>query len=239
MSPMSINEIADSVTDAAVLFDFDGTILDTAELICTSLARAVKEVVRGKPPCRNRLLSCLGMPLTHIMQDINPQRTEELVDAYRWHYHQEEIPPIFNGIESTLSQLVSWGYELGLVTSKSRSCTLVELREYELEQIFSVVVASDDVRAPKPDPEPVLQALNRLNCVAEESLMVGDSSTDMIAGKGAGVSTGWARWGVPDLVDTDADQQADYVFDHPEQVLRVLPQRQSEPVEVLDEEDRA
>jgi pyrophosphatase PpaX len=182
---------------ATYLFDLDGTLLDSVDLILASY-RHTAMVHRGAAPDDGVWLAGLGTPLRvqlrHLSDD--PAEIAAMVETYRDHNlsnHDAMVRP-FAGIGDAVRALAARA-ELGLVTSKLRHGALRGLRTAGLEDAFDVVVAADDVERHKPDPAPVLAALAALDADPTTTVFIGDSPHDMAAGRAAGVYTAAALWG--------------------------------------------
>jgi pyrophosphatase PpaX len=182
---------------ATYLFDLDGTLLDSVELILASY-RHTALVHTGTAPDDAVWLAGLGTPLRtqlrHLSED--PAEIAAMVETYREHNlsnHDAMVRP-YDGIVEAVRTLAARA-ELGLVTSKLRPGALLGLRAAGLEDAFDVVVGADDVQRHKPDPAPVLAALERLGADPTGTVFIGDSPHDMAAGRAAGVWTAAALWG--------------------------------------------
>lgn len=180
------------------LFDLDGTLIDSVELILSSY-RHTMQVHRGTVPPDHMWLTGLGTPITvqfrHFTDD--PAEIEAMATTYRTHNHahHDRLVREFPGVCGALSGLQARGAHLAIVTSKLRETALRGLECCGLSQFFDILVCADDVTMPKPDPEPVRRALECLRVSAERAVFVGDSSHDMKAGRAAGVRTAAALWG--------------------------------------------
>jgi pyrophosphatase PpaX len=179
------------------LFDLDGTLLDSVELILASY-RHTALAHRGEAPDDAVWLAGLGTPLRtqlrHLSDD--PAEIEAMTATYREHNlanHDRMVRP-YDGVVHAVRGLTSRG-TLGLVTSKLRQGALRGLRVADLEEAFSVVIGADDVDRHKPDPAPVLAAIERLGADPSTTVFIGDSPHDMAAGRAAGVRTAAALWG--------------------------------------------
>lgn len=183
----------------AVLFDFDGTIVDTRDLILSSFHHAVCNVL-GVDYADEVFLRTVGKPLAVQMKDFSagPDIQEELCRSYREHNARvhEELIRIFPNVQETIATLRAAGIKTGIVTSKRHESALRGMRAFDLEPLFDVVVASDDCPKHKPDPEPVCQAAHMLGLAPESCAYVGDSPYDMQAGRGAGCLTVAVLWGM-------------------------------------------
>lgn len=182
---------------ATYLFDLDGTLLDSVELILASY-RHTALVHTGSAPDDAVWLAGLGTPLRTQLRHLSadPAEIAAMVETYREHNltnHDAMVRP-YDGIVEVVRALAARA-ELGLVTSKLRDGALRGLHRAGLEDAFDVVVGADDVSLHKPDPAPVLAALERLGAERSTAVFIGDSPHDMAAGRAAGVHTAAALWG--------------------------------------------
>lgn len=182
---------------ATYLFDLDGTLLDSVELILASY-RHTALAHRGAAPDDAVWLAGLGTPLRTQLRCLtdDPGEIEAMAETYREHNlanHDRMVRP-YDGVVEAVRELALRG-TLGLVTSKLRHGALRGLRVAGLEDAFTVVIGADDVDRHKPDPAPVLAAVERLGADRATTVFVGDSPHDMAAGRAAGVRTAAALWG--------------------------------------------
>lgn len=179
-----------------ILFDLDGTLVDTVELILAS-ARYATEIVLGKALPDDVLKHDIGMPLKDQMERYAPGRSPELLAVYRKHnaaVHDDLIRE-YPGTEAVLRRLVAAGYRMGIVTSKSRPVAQRGLDRFGLGQFFETLVGYEDTEIHKPEGAPVEEGARRLGETADKCLYVGDSPHDMAAGIAAGALTVAALWG--------------------------------------------
>jgi pyrophosphatase PpaX len=179
-----------------VLFDLDGTLLDTNELIIQSFLHAVQ--VHGLAPIlREDIIGQMGKPLIEQIS-LFSKRTEvdDIVGSYREFNlrKHDEMVLIFPKVKETLAALHAQGIKLGVVTSKVRLTVGRGLELFDLIPYLSAIITSDDVSQPKPHPESVLLALSRLDSEPENTLMVGDSQYDLLAAQGANVRSAGVAW---------------------------------------------
>lgn len=183
-------EGASTTTFSTLLFDLDGTILDTTELILASFRHAFATI--GATVDDDVVRAYFGRPLTDefrlIRPDLNEQQIQMLVTAYLEHNHREHdrLVAAVPGAVSVLRSLSEGGYRLGVVTSKRQRMALKGLQLVGLLPLFKVVVHADSTARNKPDPEPVQHALRLLDAKAEETLLLGDSPYDIRSAKAAG-----------------------------------------------------
>ena len=205
----------------AVLFDLDGTLLDSADLIVTSFVDTCRTLL-GRTLDRDETLRSWSWPVRAKFHAIAPDRADELTQEYLRRYlaMHDEHARLFPGVPDVLDALDARGYLLGIVTSKRRATADAAVRAFGLDRWCRVIVVDEDVRRHKPDPEPVALGARRLGIPAADALMVGDSVEDMAAGRGAGAGTGAALWGTMRLDDL-LGERPDHRLEHPETLLTI------------------
>lgn len=182
-----------------VLFDLDGTLIDTHDLILSSFRHATREVL-GQVIPDDVLMQKVGQPLVVQMWDFTDDDAthERLVRTYRAHneaIHDERVRA-FPQVKDVLQQLHETGCPMGVVTSKRHGLAARALDILGLSPYCKFVVGSDDCPAHKPDPDPVEMGCDMLGLRPDECLYVGDSPFDMQAGNAAGCMTAAATWGM-------------------------------------------
>ena len=179
-----------------VLFDLDGTVIDSGAIILASMRHAAKEVLGTEVPDEELMAAVGGPGLEAQMRAIAPDRVEELVSVYRTHnepLHQGLV--CCAGIEDVLVRLKDEGRRLGIVTAKRRATVELAFAQIPIEHLFETVVGGDETERHKPDPEPLLLALDRLGARADEAAYVGDAPFDVKAAKAAGLFSVAVTWG--------------------------------------------
>lgn len=180
------------------LFDLDGTLIDSIELIMSSF-RHTMLTHRGAVPPDGDWRAGFGRPLRPQLARYARDADEvtRMAATYRAHNleHHDRLVRPYAGIRPALAALAARGARLGIVTSKNRAAAEQGLRHCGLDGFFDVLVTSDDVTEHKPHPAPVLAALARLEARPAETVFIGDSPHDCQAGRAAGVSTAAALWG--------------------------------------------
>lgn len=179
----------------ALLFDFDGTLMDTNELIIQTFQHVLGSRYPGKYE-RADILPFLGPTLQETFDSIDSERTEELIADYRaWNTSMhDELASEFDGVSETLRLLKAAGMKMAIVSTKRNDILLRGVGLLEADGVFEVIIGMDDVTKTKPDPEPILLALSRLGVNADEALMIGDNYHDIEGGKNAGVRTAGVAW---------------------------------------------
>jgi pyrophosphatase PpaX len=206
-----------------VLFDLDGTLIDSGEIIISSFRHATQTVLEREIPDEVLAAAVGGSNIYEQMRAFDEERADELVRVYREHnapLHDDLVA--FEGIERVLDRLRAEGRQLGIVTAKRRKTVDLAFAILPLERYFDAVVTSEQTEHHKPHPEPVLTALDRLGTKPEEAAFVGDSPFDMGAGKAAGVFTVAVSWGKIHSVERLRETGADAVVHSPEELLDVL-----------------
>lgn len=202
----------------AVLFDVDGTLIDTADLIADSLEHACRVHLNRTHP-RETYYALIGQPAIVQMEILGRDKAPEMMDtaiAYYEEHAQQEQP--FPGALDTMARLVEVGLRVGLVTSKTRMELDPTLERIPLHPYVRVVVTADLTTRPKPYPDPVYLALQTLQIGAHETLFIGDSPYDLQSGRAAGVHTGAATWGPHPRGVLEAERP-DYLFDRFHDIL--------------------
>ncbi|MBI3977454.1 MAG: HAD-IA family hydrolase [Chloroflexi bacterium] len=181
---------------STVLWDLDGTLVDSIELIVQSYEH-VAERHLDRRLAREWILAQIGRPLLACLEELAPGRGGALRETYRafQHEHHDRLMQPIPGVEAVVAELDRRGYRQGIVTSKSRETSLRALRLFGLDRLIEPTVCVDDTDRHKPDPTPVLLALERLGASASQAIYVGDSVHDVLAGSAAGVVTAAALWG--------------------------------------------
>lgn len=194
----------------AVLFDFDGTLADTNPLIIRTFEETFNTLSPERALTREKVLDCIGPTLEQTGEKYFPDNPQAFVDYYRNlndKYHDEMIA-IFPGVIEMVKTLRDKGLKLAIVSSKRRDFVIRGLQQTKLLEYFDYIVAGDDVENPKPDPEPVIQALNHYGISPSEALMIGDNSHDIDGAKNANVTSiavGWAIKGIEYLTALEPD----------------------------------
>jgi pyrophosphatase PpaX len=179
-----------------VLFDLDGTVIDSGAIILASMRHAAKEVLGTEVPDEELMAAVGGPGLEAQMHALAPDRVEELVSVYRLHNEPlHEGLVCCAGIEDVLVRLKDEGRRLGIVTAKRRATVELAFAQIPIEHLFETVVGGDETERHKPDPEPLLLALERLGARADEAAYIGDAPFDVKAAKAAGLFSIAVTWG--------------------------------------------
>jgi pyrophosphatase PpaX len=220
----------------AILFDLDGTLIDTTNLILRCFEHSWQNVC-GLEHSREALIGTFGIPLRDAMRrlmsktsdveaaseiDRDVDLIERLLAEYRMFNvaNHDSMACAFDGAEQVITELRARGYYIGVVTSKGRELAMRGLKlcssDMIVGRLIDAAVCLEDTDKHKPDPEPVMAALEKLNALPASAAYVGDSSHDMIAGRRAGVETVAALWGPFPRLELERerpDYLAESIFD--------------------------
>jgi pyrophosphatase PpaX len=193
----------------AILFDLDGTLVDTIALLLSSMRHAFTTVGIATPSDA-AWTAGIGTPLATQFRDFvtDDPTVARLIAAYReYQYaHHDEFTRCYAGIPALVRRLEERGHQIGIVTSKADHLANRALAWVGLAGHVDVVIGADSVERHKPHPEPVLVALQRLGVAPADAVFVGDSPHDVAAGNAAGVRTigvTWGAFGAEELAEAD------------------------------------
>jgi len=177
-----------------VLFDFDGTLVDTNELITESFKYTLTKY--NHPFTEEELKSFNGPPLIETFRTLDETKADLMVKTYQEHNlaHHEAYLTLFPHVEETLQALHEAGIKLGIVSTKMRNAVDLGLDITNIRHYFDSIITLNDVTHAKPDPEPVIKGMGQLNGERETTLMVGDNHHDIVAGHNAQMATAGVSW---------------------------------------------
>ena len=207
------------MTLTTFLFDLDGTIIDSIELILRSYRHTMQLHRTSEPaPPDDLWIKGLGTPLWTQFGQIteDKEEIEAMVQTYRTYNltHHDALVKPYEGVVEEIRRLKEKRKRLGVVTSKLRDGAMRGIRISGLDEAFEIVVGCDDVTHFKPHPEPVLKAVEELGVSPRETVFVGDSRHDMECGRAAGVKTAAVLWGPFDRAHLE-DLRPDYWLEKP------------------------
>ncbi|MNW39498.1 Pyrophosphatase PpaX [compost metagenome] len=207
-----------------VLFDLDGTIIDTNELIISTFMHVLGRHFPEEPYTRERIIPHMGMTLEQQFRVFSGKEdVAELIKDYRTYNNAQHdaMAREFPHVNEVISKLHQRGIHLGVVTTKIRPTTMRALEMFGLLKYMETIVTVQDVEHPKPHPEPVLMAISKLNVDPESTLMVGDSAADIQSANAAGVKSAAVAWSLKG-VEVLSKYNPDYILHDMRDIYRVL-----------------
>ncbi|WP_270180086.1 pyrophosphatase PpaX [Alkalihalobacillus sp. CinArs1] len=204
-----------------ILFDLDGTLINTNDLIMASFKHTFEHYYPGLYS-DEELVNFIGEPLYHTFEKHDRERAEEMVQFYRNHNieNHDRLVTEFDGVFETVKTLSENGYKLAIVTSKMRNTVEMGLKLTKLDQFFPVVITVEEVENPKPHPEQLNTAMKMLCSSTENAIMVGDSQYDILAGQNAGVKTVGVSWTIKGR-EFLSSYNPDHMLDHMSELLSI------------------
>jgi pyrophosphatase PpaX len=204
----------------ALLFDLDGTLIDSIELIMRSMRHAF-DGYAASSPTDAEWRALIGRPLVDSFREFVPEESdvERLIGRYREYQleHHDRLVRPYDGIVTVIQGFAAAGHPMALVTSKADWLAVRALLHVGLDSAIPVVVGCDSCTRHKPHPEPVERALALLRSAPEDAIFVGDSPHDVESGRAAGVRTIGVAWGAASR-DELARAGADLVIHEVEQL---------------------
>ncbi|MBU5254095.1 HAD family hydrolase [Lysinibacillus capsici] len=203
----------------AIIFDVDGTILDTEQAILQSLQRTLRKETQKDYPFE-ALRFALGIPGKDALQRLNVDDIEAV--HQKWSAavldFSHEVA-VFESLEEVIQHLATKPLQLGIVTSKTAQEVVDEFEPFGLSEYFQHIVSASDTEKHKPHPEPLLKCLDALQVAPEEAIYIGDSIYDFQCAKQAGAKFALAHWGAKSTIGFE---EADYVFYEPKDILAIV-----------------
>lgn len=205
----------------AVIFDLDGTLLDSREADLGALVDAASAHL-GREISRESVMRFFGLPSREAARRLDPDNADELLERWSALYRRRMHADLhlFPGIREVLLELREASLRLAVVTLQTRAELMQTRQHVPLDDLIETWLALDDTPRPKPDPQPVNTALNHLQVLPQNAVMIGDALGDLQAGRGAGVALGAALWG---SLEPQAllDFNPDFIFHKPQEMRRL------------------
>jgi pyrophosphatase PpaX len=207
-----------------VLFDLDGTLIDSGPIILASMQHATRTVLGREIAYEELAATVGGQGLVSQMRALDPDRVDELVEVYKEHNDPlHETLEAFDDLLDVLPRLRAEGRRLGIVTAKRHRTVRLALDRFpELAEQFEAVVGYEDTDRHKPEPDPVLLALEQLGAAPAEAAYVGDSPFDIRAAKAAGTFAVAVGWGGIHADERLREEEPDAFVHEPAELLDVL-----------------
>lgn len=206
-----------------VLFDLDGTLIDTDKLIFMSYYYIFKKYRQNYKVSFEEMISFLGPTLMDTFNVYFPNEDHaKLIEEYREYTmsHHHKFVSAFSGAERVLKELRELGIHVGVVTSKRRDVAEYGLREFGLDNYCELLIDCNDVTNFKPDPEGIIKAMDYFKILPENTLMVGDSKSDMLAGINAKCDVAAVNYSIKGNFYKDLD--VNYVINELNDILNIV-----------------
>ena len=211
----------DDVT--TLLFDIDGTVLNTDEFILHATEHALATV--GYPvPDRSVISKTIGIPFPeyYVILSGASNKIDALIEAHRnFQYKNYNLVKLFPNSLATLKSLKHKGYKMAAVTSRSNKTSIQTIDDAGLLDVFDIIISFEDTHTRKPDPAPLFKALQYFKEVPKKAVMIGDSHLDIQAGKNAGTKTIRAVYGFH--TENLHDPEPDFIIKDISELLTLLP----------------
>ncbi|AVK47870.1 HAD family hydrolase [Clostridium sp. MF28] len=200
-----------------IIFDIDGTLLDTEIAVLSSLQKLVFEELNENLSF-DELKFALGIPGEVTLNKLGI--TNILDCNVKWNKYLKEYfhnVKVFDGIKDTLIKLNEIGILTGIVTSKTKEEFLNDFAPFELNNYFKLIVCADDTKEHKPNPEPILKFIELSGVNKSKTIYIGDTKYDMDCAFGADIDFALALWGAKSSIGINAN----YILENPKQVLKL------------------
>ena len=206
----------------AVLFDLDGTLIDTNNLIIQSFKYTLNKHL-GKCPDDKEITSHFGEPLIKTMENYDNEKSDLLFKTYLEYNAKvhDELIRGFKGVNEALENLKNNNIKLAVVTSKRKELAVRELKMFNLYDYFNTVVALEDTDRKKPFGDPAIKACELLDVYPQESMMIGDSHFDILCGRNGGCKTCLVKYTVMDL-NSVMTYEPDYIVDDLGEIFNII-----------------
>ncbi|WP_443660962.1 HAD family hydrolase [Clostridium algidicarnis] len=201
-----------------IIFDVDGTLLDTEIAVLSSLQKLVSEEL-NKDYSFEELRFALGIPGEVALNKLGI--TNVLESFNKWNIYLKEYfhhVKIFDNIKETIVKLNQMGVSTGIVTSETKEEFLNDFVPFGLSNYFKLVVCADDTEEHKPNPEPLLKFIELSEVDKSETIYIGDTKYDMDCALGAGIDFALALWGAKSSIGINAN----YILENPKQILELV-----------------
>lgn len=204
-----------------ILFDVDGTLIDTEKPIIYSLQKVLKEELNMQKSYDD-LLFVLGIPGKYSLEKLNIPKDKLDYILNKWSYtislNQNKMK-LFDNMEYVLKNLYNKQVNLGIITSKNDEEMKNEFSPFNIDKYFTCIVTASDTKLHKPNPDPILKAMDNLKITRDRTIYIGDSVYDMKSAKSAGIAFGLAKWGTP---TPNAFKNPDHSFNKPTDILKLI-----------------
>ncbi|MFL0247300.1 HAD family hydrolase [Candidatus Clostridium stratigraminis] len=201
-----------------IIFDIDGTLLDTEFALLSSLQKLVLEEL-NKHMSFDELRFALGIPGEVTLEKLKISNVSACIIKWNQYINDSfQHVKVFDKIEETLAALSKMEISMGIVTSKTREEFQNDFVHFGLDQYFGLVVCADDTKKHKPNPEPILKLIEQAGIDKSKIIYIGDTKYDMECAYGAGIDFALALWGAKSSEGINAN----YILEDPKKVLKLI-----------------
>lgn len=207
------------MTYKAILYDIDGTVLNTLNMNMIPLLQIIKEELK-ETWTFEEVLKFAAYPGMKVMEELNIKDKETVYARWVKYVNEyEEGATLYDGFFSVFDQFKAAGVLQAVVSAKTTKQYEIDVVSKGIDKYMATAILANDTKKHKPDPEPLLACLEKLEIKPEEAIYIGDAYSDYQASKNAGVAFGYAKWG---SVSSEGIDSPDYVFEQPSDLLTLL-----------------
>ena len=202
----------------AFIYDLDGTVLNTLNMNMYPLMKIIKEET-GEDWTFEQVLKFAPYPGMKVMEELNFKDKEKTYARWVQYVNEyEEGATLYEGFNEVFEILNNQKIKQAIVSAKTLKQYQIDVVSKGIDQYMETAVLADDTTKHKPDPEPLLECIKRLNILPEEAIYIGDALSDQQASMNAGIDFVYAKWGsvIGNL------SHCDYVFEHPLDILKLI-----------------
>lgn len=203
----------------AIIYDIDGTVLNTLNMNMYPLLRIIEEET-GEKWTFEQVLPFAAYPGMKVMEELKIKDKDKTYARWVQYVNEyEEGATLYDGFDTVFNTFKNEGLIQAVVSAKTKKQYEIDVVSKGIDQFMSTAILADDTIKHKPDPEPLLLCLQRLNCPLEQAIYIGDAASDYLAARNAHIAFGYAKWG---SVSSKGIEHPDWVFEKPLDLLKLL-----------------